>query len=222
MWRRNRHHPTAGHRDKWRLWRLRDVTFDVDPGEAVGVVGRNGSGKSSLLRAIAGILPADQGEVMTEGRVVPLFSGSAGHQVGLSGWDNISLSVVTLGLSRQDARGLAPRIAEFCDLGDFLDAPVRTYSVGMRARLSVAIAVNVHPDVFLIDEALRAGDETFRHRTREWLDAFKASGGTTLLVSHDFTDIEARAERAIWLHEGHVRMVGPTTDVVDAYRSFSG
>lgn len=221
MWRRNRRHPTAGHRDKWRLWGLREVTFEVEPGEGVGIVGRNGSGKSTLLSAIAGILPADEGGIASDGRIVPLFAGNSALLTGLSGWDNITLAVVTLGLTRRDARTLSPQIAEFSELGPFLDVPVRTYSAGMRARLSVAIAFHAHPDALLIDEALRTGDQEFRRRAREWLNNFRASGGTTLMASHDLVDLEALANRVLWLDEGHVRMYGETADVLRAYQTFS-
>ncbi|MEY2422427.1 MAG: type transport system ATP-binding protein [Acidimicrobiaceae bacterium] len=218
MWRRNRSTRGDGQGGRWRLWGLRNVSFVVEPGEYVGIIGRNGAGKSTLLSAILGVLPADEGEVSTTGRVIPLFSGGAGHMSGLTGRDNILVSCVLLGLSRREAHAVTPTIGEFTGIGRFLDVPVRTYSAGMRGRLSFSIAMHCGADILLIDEALRTGDEQFRRLARQTLDDYRAAGGTILAVSHDLVDLEARASRVLWLAGGHVEMDGPPDDVLTAYR----
>ena len=197
---------------------VRGVTFDVAVGESVGVVGPNGSGKTSLLQATTGLLPLAGGQVLV--RSTPAFLGvQAVLRPHLTGWRNIQLGLLAQGLDAAEARDRADGVAEFTGLGDFLDLRMETYSSGMRARLHFAVATALAPEILLIDEALAVGDREFRDKSAARLDEHRAAAGTVLLVSHNLAEIRRSCSRVIWLQEGLVAADGPTEDVLAAYET---
>ena len=197
---------------------VRGVTFDVAVGESVGVIGPNGSGKTSLLQATTGLLPLAGGQVLV--RSTPAFLGvQAVLRPHLTGWRNIQLGLLAQGLNAAEARGQADEVAEFTGLGDFLDLRMETYSSGMRARLHFAVATALAPKILLIDEALAVGDREFRDKSAARLDDHRAAAGTVLLVSHNLAEIRRSCSRVIWLQEGLVGADGSTGDGLAAYEA---
>ena len=197
---------------------VRGVTFDVAVGESVGVIGPNGSGKTSLLQATTGLLPLAGGQVLV--RSTPAFLGvQAVLRPHLTGWRNIQLGLLAQGLNAAEARDRAGEVAEFTGLDDFLDLRMETYSSGMRARLHFAVATALAPEILLIDEALAVGDREFRDKSAARLDEHRAAAGTVLLVSHNLAEIRRSCSRVIWLQEGLVVADGPTEDVLAAYET---
>ena len=197
---------------------VRGVTFDVAVGESVGVIGPNGSGKTSLLQATTGLLPLAGGQVLV--RSTPAFLGvRAVLRPHLTGWRNIQLGLLAQGLNAAEARDRTGTVAEFTGLGDFLDLRMETYSSGMRARLHFAVATALAPEILLIDEALAVGDREFRDKSAARLDQHRAAAGTVLLVSHNLAEIRRSCSRVIWLQEGLVIADGPTPDVLAAYEA---
>ena len=197
---------------------VRGVTFDVAVGESVGVIGPNGSGKTSLLQATTGLLPLAGGQVLV--RSTPAFLGvRAVLRPHLTGWRNIQLGLLAQGLNAAEARDRTGTVAEFTGLGDFLDLRMETYSSGMRARLHFAVATALAPEILLIDEALAVGDREFRDKSAARLAAHRAAAGTVLLVSHNLAEIRRSCSRDIWLQEGLVAADGPTGDVLAAYET---
>jgi teichoic acid transport system ATP-binding protein len=197
---------------------LRGVSFDIEEGEALGIIGRNGSGKSTLTRAMAGLARTDAGAVYAKSLPILLGVGAA-LQPELSGRRNILLGGMALGLSASSARSGLSDVVEFSGLENAIDRPLRTYSAGMSARLRFAIAVNISPQILIVDEMLGVGDMEFRERSdvrmRELLD----DAGTVVLVSHSLASISQLCTRSLWLDAGEIRMHGPTADVVAAYRA---
>ncbi|MEE2767738.1 MAG: ABC transporter ATP-binding protein [Actinomycetota bacterium] len=197
---------------------VRGVTFDVAVGESVGVVGPNGSGKTSLLQATTGLLPLAGGQVLV--RSTPAFLGvQAVLRPHLTGWRNIHLGLLAQGLTAGEAAERAGEVAEFTGLGDFLELRMETYSSGMRARLHFAVATALAPEILLIDEALAVGDREFRKKSDTRLDEHRQAAGTVLLVSHNLAEIRRSCSRVIWLQEGLVVADGPTKDVLSAYEA---
>jgi ABC-type polysaccharide/polyol phosphate transport system ATPase subunit len=194
-----------------------NVSFEVPTGEALGIFGRNGSGKSTMLKMLARILSPDSGTIEVKGRVAALLEVGAGFHPEYSATENIFLSGAIYGMSRQD---LAPRVDDiiaFAQLERFADNPVKTYSSGMYARLGFSIAVNVDPDVLLVDEVLAVGDESFRSRCYERMLAFREAGKTLILVTHDLGAISSFCSRAIWLDEGKIRGEGTPESITRRY-----
>ncbi len=204
----------------WReeFWALRDVTFAVAPGEALGVIGANGSGKSTLLKLATRLLAPTSGRVAVAGRVAALLELGAGFHPELSGRDNIYLNASILGIPRRRVDEHFADLVAFAGLERFVDTPVKRYSSGMQARLGFAVAVHVDPDVLLLDEVLAVGDLQFQERCLERIRALHAEGRTVLLVSHDLEAVQELCTRALWLHDGAVRALGPPAEVVAAYR----
>ena len=197
---------------------VRGVTFDVAVGESVGVIGPNGSGKTSLLQATTGLLPLAGGQVLV--RSTPAFLGvQAVLRPHLTGWRNIELGLLAQGLNTAEAQDRTGEVAEFTGLDDFLDLRMETYSSGMRARLHFAVATALAPEILLIDEALAVGDREFRDKSAARLDEHRAAAGTVLLVSHNLAEIRRSCSRVIWLQEGLVVADGPTGDVLTAYEA---
>jgi ABC-type polysaccharide/polyol phosphate transport system ATPase subunit len=209
-----------GRRDARRdVWALRDVSFEVERGEAVGLVGRNGAGKTTALRLLAGISRPTHGRVSTRGRVASLLNVGAGFHPELSGRDNVFLNGVILGLSTREAQARYDQIVEFAGLdAAFMNTPVKHYSSGMYARLAFAVAVHVAPDVLLVDEVLSVGDAAFQDRSlRRMLEFRDRQQAAIVFVSHNLAAVEMMCPRSVWLERGKAREVGATSDVLRAY-----
>ena len=201
---------------------LDDVTLRIEPGEAVGIMGRNGAGKTSTLRVLAGIIPLQSGLAVCGGRVVSLLELGAGFGADFSGRENIHLNAALHGLDREEVEARIEPIVAFSELGDFIDVPVRTYSSGMFVRLGFAIAAHLDADVLLIDEVLAVGDEGFQHKCLARIEQQLAAGTTLVLVSHDAGTIEAVCKRVIVLDHGRVAFDGPVDAGVRAHRQLLG
>jgi ABC-type polysaccharide/polyol phosphate transport system ATPase subunit len=196
---------------------LQGVSFDVKRGTVLGIVGHNGAGKSTLMRTVAGILPPNQGRIEVVGRVSTLLALGVGFNGQLSGRENIVLGGLAAGLTREQIAERYQRIAEFADIGDFIDMPMRTYSSGMFSRLAFSVAVHMDPDILLIDEALSAGDAAFKRKANAKMQELVENASTMLLVSHALGTIKTLCNDAIWLDHGRLMMRGEPGEVVDAY-----
>ncbi len=211
----------ATRRHRRELWALRDVSFDVERGEIVGIIGPNGAGKSTLLRVIAGISHPDAGEVRRLPRVAALLDLSAGFHPSLTGYENIFLTASILGIPRDEMRQRLPSISAFAGLDhDTLEMPLRHYSSGMIARLGLAVAVHTDPDIILIDEVLAVGDSEFQVRSTQRLLKFADEGRSLLLVTHLVDQVEHLCTRALWLDAGRAVAFGPTEEVTPRYRRY--
>ncbi len=217
LFERSRSRGDPGSRWREEFWALRGINLAVQPGETVGVIGPNGSGKTTLLKTLAGILGADQGRVAVRGRVGCLLSFGVGFNPTLSGRENVYLNGSLLGLARRTIDARMDAIVEMSELGDFISAPVRTYSAGMRGRLGFAIAVHIDPDVLMLDEVLGVGDAAFRAKTGTILERFRRERKTVVIASHSMGLIRETCDRAVWLERGTIRLEGPPDEVVQAY-----
>jgi lipopolysaccharide transport system ATP-binding protein/teichoic acid transport system ATP-binding protein len=199
---------------------LRGVSFEVEHGKVLGVVGANGAGKSTLVRTIAGILPPTSGRIEVHGRVSTLLALGVGFNRKLSGRENVVLGGLAAGLTRDHLREKYEEIVEFAELEDFMDMPMKTYSSGMYGRLGFSVAVNMDPDILLIDEALSVGDAKFRKKSFAKMRELCEEDRTIVLVSHALGSIEELCDEAIWIHQGQLRMKGDPDEVVHAYTTF--
>jgi teichoic acid transport system ATP-binding protein len=205
-----------------RVHAIKGVSFKAFQGQSIGLIGSNGSGKSTILKAVAGLLPVNHGVIYTRGQP-SLLGVNAALLNDVSGEQNVILGCLAMGMSREEAEEKCPEIIEFSGInerGDFSSLPMRTYSSGMAARLRFAIAVAKKHDVLLIDEALSTGDASFRRRSEERLAQLKKSASTVVLVNHSIDAIRANCERTIWLESGLIQMDGPTDQVCDLYETF--
>jgi ABC-type polysaccharide/polyol phosphate transport system ATPase subunit len=196
---------------------LNDVSFCARDGEWLGVIGRNGSGKSTLLKVIAGVYKPTSGKVTVNGKVAALIELAAGFHPELSGRENIMMNGLLLGLTRREIADREANIIEFADLGDFIDSPVKQYSSGMYIRLGFAIAIQVNPDILLMDEVLAVGDLLFKEKCLEKLEGFREQGKTVLLVSHDLNAIRRHCRRAILIDSGQLIADGNPDEVASQY-----
>ena len=196
---------------------VKGVSFDVPGGSTFGVVGRNGSGKSTMLKLVAGISKPTSGTVRVHGRVSALIELGAGFHPEISGRENVFINGIMLGLSKREVARRFDEIVEFAELKEFIDAPVKTYSSGMYMRLGFAVAIHVDPDVLLVDEVLAVGDESFTHKCLDKFAEFKRRGKTILLVTHSLNLVERFCDEALWLDAGLVRAQGDPRRVVDTY-----
>src|SRR5947209_8614909 len=196
---------------------LKDVSFTVTGGRTFGIIGSNGSGKSTMLKLVAGITKPTSGSVKVHGRVSALIELGAGFHPEISGRENVFINGIMLGLSKREVARRFDEIVEFAELQDFIDAPVKTYSAGMYMRLGFAVAIHVNPDVLLVDEVLAVGDEGFTHKCLDKFSHFRRRGKTILLVTHALNLVERFCDEALWLDEGIVRAHGDPRRVVDAY-----
>ena len=199
---------------------VRNVTFDVPHGTVLGIVGANGAGKSTLVRTIAGILPPSAGRVEVHGRVSTLLALGVGFNKKLSGRDNVVLGGLAAGLKREHLAEKYDDIVAFAELEDFMDMPMRTYSSGMYGRLAFSVAVNMDPDILLIDEALSVGDARFRRKSADKMRELCGEDRTVVLVSHALGTIQDLSDQAIWMDKGQLRMWDEPESVINAYTEF--
>jgi lipopolysaccharide transport system ATP-binding protein len=199
------------------FWALNNVSFEVKRGECLGVIGANGAGKSTLLKLLNGVILPDRGAILVNGRVGGLLELGAGFHPMLTGRENIHLSGAILGLSKDEINDKFPSIVEFAGLEDFIDSPVKYYSSGMYVRLGFAVAINVDPDILIIDESMAVGDTAFRRRCLNKINAFLKSDKTIIVVTHNLQEIETIASRIILLNQGLIRSDGVSKEVINSY-----
>jgi len=195
------------------FWALHDVSFEVQRGETFCLIGENGSGKSTLLQMVAGILHPTSGSLAVNGRVAALLELGAGFNPEFTGRDNVYLNGSILGLTTRQIDQCYKDIEEFAEIGEFINQPVKTYSSGMVVRLAFAVAINVDPEILLVDEALAVGDLYFRQRCMRKVHELRTRGITILFVSHAIADVKAIGDRALWLEHGRIREIGETDRV---------
>lgn len=200
-----------------QFYALKGVSFQLEEGECLAVVGCNGAGKSTLLNLVAGLVPPDRGTVDVRGRVAALLDLGAGFHPDLTGAENVRLNAALLGTTRKQISSVYEEIVDFAELADFMDEPLRTYSSGMAMRLAFAVAVTVNPDILLIDEVLAVGDQAFQSKCFERIFQFRQRGKTIICVSHAAGMVQQLCNRAIWLDHGDLLLDGPTGEVCDAY-----
>lgn len=200
---------------------LQDISFAIKRGETVGIIGRNGAGKSTLLQLLCGTLSPTAGSIKVYGKVAALLELGAGFNPEFTGRENVFLSASLYGWGKDEIAKRFDQIAEFADIGDFIDRPVKTYSSGMFVRLAFALQVHTDPDIFLIDEAMAVGDHRFVQKCYRKMDQLRNSGTSLLLVSHDTHAVKMLCDRAIWIHDGKISSMGPASVVVDEYRNWS-
>lgn len=197
---------------------LDNVSFTVKKGDVVGVVGRNGAGKSTLLKVVSGIQKPASGNIVLNGKVVPMLELGAGFDMELSGKENVYLNGAVLGYSKEFLDEKYNDILEFSELGDFINMPVRNYSSGMVARLAFSIASMVNPEILIVDEVLSVGDENFQRKSKNRMIELMSGGSTVLFVSHNIKQIEEICNKAVWLEHGKVVMTGPSDVVCAEYK----
>jgi lipopolysaccharide transport system ATP-binding protein len=199
---------------------LEDISFEINSGECVGIIGRNGAGKSTTLGLIAQVLKPNSGRVIVNGRVSPLLELGGGFHPDLNGIENIQLNGVLLGLSRKQVREKMQSIVDFSELGEFIDQPIRTYSSGMLARLGFSVIAHLDPTILLIDEVLAVGDIAFQQKCLQKMQEFRDKKITMIIVSHNTQDVEKICSRVIWIDNHRVKMDGTTEEVIPAFKSF--
>ena len=201
------------------FYALNDIDFIVNRGEQYGIVGTNGSGKSTLLKIIAGVLEPTEGRVAIGGTIAPLIELGAGFDMDLTARENIFLNGALLGYSKQFIEERFDAIVDFAEVRDFLDMPMKNYSSGMVARVAFAVATATIPDILVVDEALSVGDFRFQEKCEARINELVEQHGTTLLfVSHSIEQVERVCSKAVWIEKGHMRMIGDSKDVCEAYR----
>ena len=215
---RNRYIKSAvlrGRRARYEeFWALDDVSFEVEHGATVGLIGSNGSGKSTMLKCLTGIYRPDKGRIATDGSVAALLELGAGFHPELSGRENIFLNAAILGMSKKEAERQFDSIVDFAGLDRFIDTPVKNYSSGMTVRLGFSIASHVEPDILLIDEVLSVGDQAFQRKSTDRIEQFRREGKTIVVVSHSLASIQQLCKEVIWLEKGKIRQRGPAADVI--------
>ena len=201
---------------------LQNVSLTIYQGEVFGIIGQNGAGKSTLLKLIAKVLRPTEGRVWVKGRVAPLLELGAGFHPDLTGRENVYLYGALLGFDRSNMEQQFNQIVDFAELWDFIDAPLRTYSSGMAARLGFAVATDVRPDVLIVDEILGVGDEAFQRKCADRIQSFREQGASILVVSHSMTSVEKMCQRAGWLDHGQFHFIGDPLKAIEAYRKGQG
>src|SRR5690349_22795590 len=206
-----------GSLDQRDFWALKDVSFSVGRGEAFGIIGGNGAGKSTILKLLTGIMKPTQGIIDVRGRISALIEVSAGFHQDLTGRENIYLNGAILGMTREEIRKRFDAIVEFSGLEEFIDTPVKRYSSGMFARLGFSVAAHVDPDVLLVDEVLSVGDYLFQRKCLERMHSIIRSGATVVFVSHNLREVAQLCQRSLLLEQGQVEAIGPTEEIIAAY-----
>lgn len=199
------------------FWALKNVSFEVERGEVVGIIGHNGAGKSTLLKVISGILKPTGGELEVHGNVVPMLELGSGFDHDLTGRENIFLNGSILGYSEKYLKEKYEQIVEFSELGKFIDVPIRNYSSGMLMRLAFSIATVVQPEILIVDEILAVGDAAFQEKSKARMLELMSGGTTVLFVSHSLEQIREMCDRVIWLEHGQIKAIGATKEICDAY-----
>ena len=211
-----------GHRARYEdFWALNNVSFEIPKGSTFGIIGSNGSGKSTLLKCLTGILTPDKGTVSIDGEIAALLELGAGFHPELSGRENIFLNGAILGMTKKQIEDRYHEIVEFSELERFIDTPVKNYSSGMTVRLGFAIAINVEPEILIIDEVLAVGDTNFQQKCREKIEDFHQNGKTIILVSHGLADVANVCDEVLWLDKGVTRDIGKAVDIVSRYNAES-
>ena len=210
-------------RQRMQVRALQNVSFAVEDGQRLGIIGHNGAGKSTLLRLLAGIYPPSSGQREVEGRISSLFDIALGFESEASGWENIGFRSYLQGETPKTIKDKIQPIAEFSELGDFLKMPVRYYSAGMSVRLAFSIATAIEPEILLVDEVLSVGDMAFQDKARRRMYEMMSKAKIIVMVSHDLSSIKKICNRVIWMEHGTVREIGPPASVIAAYtRSVQG
>jgi len=199
------------------FWALKHVSFDVYKGEVLGIIGHNGAGKSTVLKAISGILKPTNGSIITRGNIVPMLELGSGFDFDLTGKENIFLNGAILGYNEEFLKSKYNEIEEFSELGQFIDVPIRNYSSGMLARLAFSIATVVNPEILIVDEILSVGDVAFQEKSRKRMMELMGGGTTVLFVSHSLQQIREMCDRTVWLEHGEVQAIGTTVEICDQY-----
>ena len=198
---------------------LEHISFQVEKGETLGLIGHNGAGKSTMLKIISGILRPTAGTIITKGNVVPMLELGSGFDMDLTGRENIFLNGAILGYSEEFLKSKYDGIVEFSELGQFIESPVRNYSSGMLARLAFSVASVVEPEILIVDEILAVGDSDFQQKSRARMLELMGGGTTVLFVSHNLDQIREMCNRVVWLEHGKMKMIGETDAVCDAYQN---
>lgn len=203
---------------KWsKYYPLRNISFEIYRGETLGIIGKNGAGKSSLLRALAGVIEPESGKITHFHDSITLLALGLGFVPHLTGRENAILSGMLLGMSKREVEDKMDAIIEFSDLGEFIDQPLRIYSTGMRARIAFSTAIQANPDVTLIDEMLGVGDEDFRLKSLRHIKNLMRSDKTVVLVSHQIPFVKEMCNRVVWIEDGELRFVGDTAEALERY-----
>lgn len=214
-------HRWLGARQYYReLWALHDINLTIMPGEVIGIVGQNGSGKSTLLQLVCGTLTPTHGDVRVNGRIAALLELGAGFNPEFTGRENVLMSAAIMGLSQSEIADRIEHIIDFSGVRDFIDQPVKTYSSGMYVRLAFSVAINVDPDILVIDEALSVGDGAFARKSFDRIMRMRDAGKTILFCSHSLFQVESLCARAIWINKGEIVLDGESAQVVSAYQTF--
>jgi lipopolysaccharide transport system ATP-binding protein len=198
------------------FWVLRDIDLQVRRGESIGILGRNGCGKSTLLQVICGMTLPSHGELRVTGRIAPVLALGSTFDLELSGRENVMIGGAVLGLKRAEVLRKFNSIAEFAGIGDYMDQPVKHYSMGMRTRLAFSICAHVEAEILVVDEALAVGDAAFQRKCLDWIDSFRKTG-TLLFVSHSMAEVRRLCTRAIWIEDGRIREQGDPSEVIRNY-----
>ncbi len=198
---------------------LNNIDLQVNQGEILGIIGRNGAGKSTLLKVISRVLIPTEGRIRIRGMVSPLLELGAGFHPELTGRENIFLNGTLLGHSRREIESRLSEIIEFAELGAFIEAPLRTYSSGMVARLGFAVSTTWKPEILILDEVLSVGDEAFRYKCQLRMEKYRDEGATTLLVTHDSATVKSLCSRAVWLDHGQIQAIGSSDEIIDRYHA---
>ncbi len=201
-----------------KFWALSDISLQVNRGEVFGLIGNNGAGKSTMLKVISKVLKPTKGRVVVYGKIAPLLELGAGFHPELSGRENVFLNGALLGYSRAEMEAVFDEIVEFSELEQFINAPVRTYSSGMFARLGFAVATAHMPEILILDEILSVGDEAFQKKSRDRLQSFQRKGSTVLMVSHALDTMIGMCDRIAWIDHGKTQKIGEPQEVIAAYR----
>lgn len=199
------------------FWALKDVNFSIQKGEAIGIIGKNGSGKSTILKLIAGVIVPTKGEVEIKGKIAPLIELGAGFHPELSGRENIYLNAAIMGVSRREVDEKFDEIVDFAEIREFIDTPVKHYSSGMYMRLAFAIAINVRPEILLIDEVLAVGDAQFQRKCMAKMENFKKNGVTIIFVSHSMKTVGKFCEKVLLVNKGKVEFFGESPEGIKLY-----